>query len=89
VVFYWDQVFLPQWQNIEDLMFNWDEDNLPELGPRPAGCRVIAWFHDESIFYAHDQRHKVWIHKDAPAKPYTKGEGVSMMVADYVSADFG
>jgi hypothetical protein len=35
-------------------MFNWDEDNLPELGPRPAGHWVIAWFHDESIFYTHD-----------------------------------
>ena len=70
-------------------MFSWDEDNLPELGPRPRGHRTITWFHDESIFYAHDRRRKIWYHKDAPAKPYAKGEGVSMMVADFISADFG
>ena len=88
IVFYQEQIFLPQWRNIEQLMYNWDEDNLPELRPRPPGHWVIAWFHDESIFYAHDQHCKVWIHKDALAKPYAKGEGVSMMVADYMSADF-
>ncbi|RXW11883.1 hypothetical protein EST38_g13972, partial [Candolleomyces aberdarensis] len=32
---------------------------------------------------------KRWYHKDAPAKPYRKGEGVSYMVANYVSADYG
>jgi hypothetical protein len=89
VVFYWNQVFLPQWKNIEYLMFNWDGDNMPEFGPRPEGRRIITWFHDESMFYANDRRRKVWRHKDATAKPYAKGEGVSMMVADYVCADFG
>jgi hypothetical protein len=51
--------------------------------------RVIVWFHDESIFYAHDRRKKGWFHKDAGAKPYAKGKGASLMVADYVSVDFG
>ncbi|KAJ7348577.1 hypothetical protein DFH08DRAFT_625428, partial [Mycena albidolilacea] len=50
---------------------------------------VIIWYHDESIFYAHDRRHKTWYHKDSPAKPYPKGEGYSFMVADYFSSDFG
>jgi hypothetical protein len=89
VVLYREQIFLPQWQNIEHLMVNWGGESLPEFGPRLPGRRVIAWFHDESIFYAHDRRRRVWHHKDAPAKPYAKGEGVSMMVADYVFTDFG
>ena len=50
---------------------------------------VIVWFHDETIFYAHDRRKKGWYHKDAPAKPYTKGEGATVMVANFVSAKFG
>jgi hypothetical protein len=54
-----------------------------------GGKRVIAWFHDESVFYAHDWWKKGWYHKDASAKPYTKGEGASLMIADFVSADFG
>jgi hypothetical protein len=89
VVFYQNQTFLPQWRNIEHLMFNWGGNGLLEFGPRLPGRQVIAWFHDKSIFYAHDRRRKVWHHKDALAKPYAKREGVSMMVADYVSTDFG
>ncbi|KAF8149797.1 hypothetical protein B0H34DRAFT_801943 [Crassisporium funariophilum] len=31
----------------------------------------------------------LWIHKDAPTKPYAKGNGASLMIAHYVSVDFG
>lgn len=89
VVDYRNSIFLPQWKEIEARMRNWTTENLPELGPSPAGRRIIVWFHDESIFYAHDRRKKGWYHKDAPVKPYKKGEGASLMIADYVSADFG
>ncbi|KAF9479060.1 hypothetical protein BDN70DRAFT_859047 [Pholiota conissans] len=89
VVFYREQTFLPQWRQLSERMFNWAEGDLPEFGPHPSGRRVIAWFHDESVFYAHDRRKKGWYHKDAPAKPYAKGEGASLMIADFVSADFG
>lgn len=56
---------------------------------RVEGKRVVLWFHDESIFYAHDRRRRRWYHKDASIKPKKKGEGVSFMVADFVSADYG
>ncbi|KAF8306894.1 hypothetical protein DL93DRAFT_2043508, partial [Clavulina sp. PMI_390] len=61
--------------------------NLPQL--EPGQKHVIIWYHDESIFYAHDRKHKMWVHKDAGAQPYQKGEGLSLMVANFVSADFG
>ena len=32
---------------------------------------------------------RAWHHKDADAKIYPKGDGVSSMVADFISADFG
>jgi hypothetical protein len=64
------------------------KDNEPEP-TEMQGKHVIAWFHNETIFYAYDRRKKGWYHKDAPAKPYTKGEGASLMIADFVSADFG
>ena len=89
VVYYQDQVFLPQWHQIEHRMPNYTQENLEEFGPRMPGLEVIVWFHDESIFYAHDRRKRGWYHKDAPAKPYAKGEGASLMVADFVSAKFG
>jgi hypothetical protein len=46
------------------------------------------WVHDESVFYAHDRRQTAWYHKDETAKPYAKGEGATLMVADFVSADY-
>jgi len=69
-------------------MATWDKDHKEHL-PSGEGGRVIVWFYDESVFYAHDQRKKEWYHKDASAKPYVKGEGASLMIANFVSADFG
>ena len=66
----------------------WDKD-LKEHLPSGEQKRVIACFHDKSVFYAHDQQKKGWYHKEASAKPYAKGEGASLMIADFVSADFG
>jgi len=90
VIYYREQVFLPQWRRIQDRMECWiGLDAEPEQGPKMPGLRIITWFHDESIFYVHDRRKKGWYHKDAPAKPYKKGDGASLMIADFVSADFG
>jgi len=88
VVAYQKKVFLPKWKEIMDWMAVWDKD-LKEHLPSGEGKRVIAWFHDESVFYAHDRRRKGWYHKDASTKPYAKGEGASLMIADFISADFG
>jgi hypothetical protein len=88
VVTYRKQVFLPKWKKIMMRMAVWDKD-LKEHLPSGKEKRIIAWFHDESVFYAHDRRKTGWYHKDASAKPYAKGEGASLMVADFVSADFG
>jgi hypothetical protein len=89
VVWYREHKFLPAWREIQDRMYSWTKDNLPEINGGLPGRRVIVWFHDESIFYANDRQRKSWYHKDTPAKPYAKGEGASLMVADFVSADFG
>ena len=69
-------------------MASWTKDNK-ESGPRMPGPEVVTWFHDETIFYAHNRQKKGWYHKDASAKPYTKGEGSSLIIADFVSAKFG
>ena len=89
VVYYRNAVFLPKWEKVSVRMRNWMQDDVTVCEPSIPGHRVCAWFHDESIFYAHDRRRKSWYHKDASAKPYTKGEGASLMIARYVSADYG
>ncbi|KIJ96797.1 hypothetical protein K443DRAFT_124304 [Laccaria amethystina LaAM-08-1] len=79
VVWYRDHKFLPNWKALESRMENWTSDNEKEHGPRPNGKIVIPWHHNEAIFYANDWTRQGWYHKDGPAKPYTKGEGASLM----------
>ncbi|KAJ7190599.1 hypothetical protein GGX14DRAFT_321596, partial [Mycena pura] len=90
VVYYRDNVYLPRLFELHKRVRVFDNDGNPIEGPfAVSGHRVIVWYHDESIFYAHDRRRETWYHKDAPATPYQKGEGHSFMVADYFSSDFG
>ena len=88
VVWYRDNRFLPKMKDLLARERVWTNDNEQVEGPIP-GRRVVKWYHDEAIFYAHDRNKRGWYHKDAAAKPYKKGEGASLMVAELVSADFG
>ena len=63
---------------IEEVTVNADKDQLEP--------RTVIWWHDESTFYAHDRREVYWVHTDETAVPRQKGEGASLMIADFVSA---
>ncbi|KAJ7192309.1 hypothetical protein GGX14DRAFT_537754 [Mycena pura] len=89
VTSYRDGIYVPRLTELQRRTWKYSRDGLPEYGPHRDGKRVIIWYHDESIFYAHDRRRRNWYHKDAPAKLYQKGDGHSLMVADFVSQDFG
>lgn len=74
-------------------MRTWKPEDLtceesPPL-PGPFTHWVAVWFHDESAFYANDHHKVCWEHKDEDALPQTKGEGASLIVADFMSADYG
>ncbi|KAJ3739327.1 hypothetical protein DFH05DRAFT_1366085, partial [Lentinula detonsa] len=84
-----DTRFIPQMQQLLLRAQMFDRSGLPLPPPSSEGKLVIVWYHDESIFYAHDWRRKTWYPKDAPAQLHSKGEGISFMIADYVSAQFG
>ncbi|KAJ7670285.1 hypothetical protein B0H17DRAFT_948860, partial [Mycena rosella] len=90
VVYYREEVYLPSLKGFQDHSCMFDADGSVTTPSLPPGVRrTVIWYHDESIFYAHDRRRKSWYHKDANAIPYKKGDGASYMVADYFSADFG
>lgn len=99
VVHYRQHVFLPAWEKIQSRTRIWDSDKNEITDQLPAAStatgsslpqrRVIVWYHDESTFYAHDRRQSRWVHNSESPSPYAKGEGPSLMVADFVSADFG
>ncbi|KAK0197638.1 hypothetical protein F5146DRAFT_871242, partial [Armillaria mellea] len=89
VVWDCDKVFIPKIKELQHRMQIFDKDRKPIDGVCPDGKHIVLWFHDKSIFYAHDRRRKSWYHIAEPAKPYRKGEGASLMNADFFSADFG
>jgi hypothetical protein len=73
----------------------WDDDGN-EL-PHPSGFpvpaahehfRLILVTHDESVFFQNDQRKYLWDHAGNGA-PRPKGEGQSLMVSDFLTADWG
>jgi hypothetical protein len=88
VVEFRQNVFLPAMSKLLGRMTKWRADGSAE--PDDIGQhRVIFWNHDESTFFANDRRKLRWVHGSEGAKPQAKGEGASLMVADFVSAEFG
>ena len=66
-----------------------EQNSSADAPPISSPHHTVLWFHDELTFYANDRRKTRWVHKSEDAVPYTKGEGASQMVANFVSADHG
>ncbi|KIJ14820.1 hypothetical protein PAXINDRAFT_155912 [Paxillus involutus ATCC 200175] len=84
--------FIPEWYKLDPKTRKWSSVNPDEQeGGQEGeeGRRTVVWHHDESTFYAHDRRKTRWVPKGEKAVPQQKGEGASLMVADFVSADYG
>ncbi|KAG1742237.1 uncharacterized protein EDB91DRAFT_1247622 [Suillus paluster] len=90
VIAYCQTKFLPSIAELFIHMCMW-KDGLEEASdePHPHTQHVVLWFHDKSMFYVNDRRKVYWVHGNETAKPGPKGEGASLMVADFVSADYG
>jgi hypothetical protein len=91
VVEYRNTVFLLAMTTHEVNQQNYDKDGEESdlCPPEVRSKRRVVWYHDESTFYANDCRQVRWVWTGETAKPVPKGEGASLMVADFVSADYG
>ena len=91
IVAYRQNVFLPKLAAIDAKMRTWTEDGTKDLNAAttPTFRHTVVWYHDESIFYANDRQTKRWVDSNETAVPQPKGEGASLMVANFVSADYG
>ncbi|QRW19720.1 DDE superfamily endonuclease [Rhizoctonia solani] len=87
------EVYIPFLKKIErrQIIYNRDgvEDPTRPLQLLPGKKPIILWFHDETIFYANDRRKVRWVFVGESPVPHKKGEGCSLMVADFVCAEFG
>lgn len=71
-------------------MVQYGRDGDPVFGPKESDSpRLILVTHDESTFYANDRRKTKWTHASDKAEPEKKGEGVSIMISDYLTPDWG
>ncbi|KAF8172598.1 hypothetical protein K438DRAFT_1530894, partial [Mycena galopus ATCC 62051] len=84
---YRDKVYIPAIRKLLAHAQQYTRNGEPEIGPL-RGKRVIIWYHDECVFYAHDRKRKNW-YKMGTSKLHQKGNGHSLMVSDFVSVDFG
>ncbi|EUC54171.1 hypothetical protein RSOL_032510 [Rhizoctonia solani AG-3 Rhs1AP] len=89
VVCYRTHRYVLLWSRLEKRMCTYDSKTMQEFPPAllPGQKPVMVWFHDELIFYANDRRLTRWINCAEGAKPYAKGDGASIMVADFVGID--
>ncbi|KAJ3814714.1 hypothetical protein F5876DRAFT_86258 [Lentinula aff. lateritia] len=51
--------------------------------------RMRSWDEQDLLEYSLWSGRVIWVRNNESAIPYAKGEGVSLMVADFVSADYG
>ncbi|KAG2130252.1 hypothetical protein DEU56DRAFT_914882 [Suillus clintonianus] len=71
-------------------MRRWMSDGLTsEINLEPHERPVEVWLQDEVTFYANDRRHSGWYHLNAGSDPRPKGEGISIMISNFISADRG
>ena len=94
VVEYW-KGFVQRFEQYKHHFHTWDNEGKELL--RPSGFLVpgaigcfcfILVTHDESTFYQNDQRQIYW---GRPGKnvPRPKGEGFTLMISDFLTADWG
>ena len=92
VVHYCQNIYLPTLTRCEPALRVWDKENTTHLIdpslPSPT-CHSILWFNDQCIFYQNDRQKCFWVHASEKPIPLPKGEGVSLMVSDFISADYG
>jgi len=80
--------FVERWAGYETRFQIWDNDGNPLPRP-PDSFPLILVTHDESTFFQNDERKTCWSHQDSRPSPKPKGDGQSLMVSDFLTAEWG
>ena len=89
VMTYHQDVFLPAWEQLRPTLCKWGDTGLEFIPTGPMMCCTVMWHHDESTFYTNYGHNICWVNHSKHAMLYAEGEGVLLMVADFVSANYG
>jgi hypothetical protein len=86
--------FVARWKEYEKRFHTWDSNDVEHLPqnafPVQGGrFRLILVTHDESVFYQNDSHKTHWIANTSKATPLPKGDGQSIMVSDFLTAEWG
>ncbi|KAF8750260.1 hypothetical protein RHS01_09488 [Rhizoctonia solani] len=93
VVDYCQKTYVPFMQDIEQLTRVYNKKGT--LDPQhpillhPGEKPTIVWFHNKSVFFANDRWLVRWVGANKHPTPFKKGEGSTIMIADFVSAQLG
>ena len=83
------QAFVHRWADYEMRFHIWDNGGGP-LARSPSNLHpLILVTHDESTFFQNDERRTCWNHQDSRPTPKPKGDGQSLMVSDFLTAEWG
>jgi len=91
------KAFVERWEEYQKRFHLYDNNGDPLPPPTapkgyfpPGGrFRLILVTHDESTFYQNDLQKSQWAHKSDKPTPQPKGDGQSVMVSDFLTADWG
>ncbi|KAF8686043.1 hypothetical protein RHS04_00397 [Rhizoctonia solani] len=93
VVDYCQKTYVPFMRDIEQLTGVYNKKGT--LDPQhpillhPGEKPTIVWFHNKSVFFANDRWLVRWVGANKHPTPFKKGEGSTIMIADFVSAQLG
>lgn len=90
VVEYHQNTYIPRCLSSNLPSRTWTKETVANhIIPSPSCQYAVYWHHDETTYTQNDRRQVRWVPKDEKPIPQPKGEGLSLMVADFVSADYG
>src|SRR6266851_187248 len=84
--------FINQWAEFEQCFHIWNNGDVDATRPPHPPCNplpLILVTHDELTFYQNDERKTCWGHQHSRPAPQPKGEGQSLMVSDFLTAEWG
>jgi hypothetical protein len=82
------RTFVEWWVGYKTCFQIWDNDGNPLLHS-PNSFPLILVMHNKSTFFQNNERKTCWSHQDSQPSLKLKGDGQSLMVSDFLTAEWG